>query len=402
MYPGLPARPEIRAFRRASRRAGRRACVAPRSGSSARAPRETGARRAHRRPDEPGARGRDGEQEAADGRAEGEAELPGEGRERHVAAQQSRLGEIGDERRLHRSVDALADPEDAHRHREQDRRAAAVETAADDRDGDPAARPEEPEHREHPHAPVALRQLRDRQLGEHDHDRVDEEDRADRGLRHARLVLREHREQLETGHAGEDEEGVQPHDGHEGPVTEHLAVASRPLVAVARAARVTHPERRRGGPRGRRGTWRRRGGRAGRTCRVRRRLAMSPPMSAPRPMPRFIITRCIANVAWRRSGGESEASSVDCAGQKKPVPIPTTAAARNPCHGTSTSANAGEADRAGSRARWRVAGGRRSDPREGPRLARRRCSRGRWCRRSTRRHRARSPARCAGRGRGTG
>ena len=67
-------------------------------------------------------------------------------------------------------------------------------------------------------------------------------------------------------------------------------------------------------------------------------VAISPPASAPRPMPRFITTRCIANAAGRCSGGVRPAISVDCAGQKKPMPIPVTAATRKPCHGSWTSA----------------------------------------------------------------
>ena len=39
-------------------------------------------------------------------------------------------------------------------------------------------------------------------------------------------------------------------------------------------------------------------------------------------MPRFIITRCIANAVGRFSRGVSPAISDDCAGQKPPLPIP--------------------------------------------------------------------------------
>ena len=41
--------------------------------------------------------------------------------------------------------------------------------------------------------------------------------------RHPCLVLREHGQQLEAGHAGEDEERVQPDHGHERSVAKYLA-----------------------------------------------------------------------------------------------------------------------------------------------------------------------------------
>jgi hypothetical protein len=66
-------------------------------------------------------------------------------------------------------------------------------------------------------------------------------------------------------------------------------------------------------------------------------VAITPPASAPRPIPRFITTRCIANAAGRCSLGVSAAISVDCAGQNPPMPTPATAATTKPCQGSSTS-----------------------------------------------------------------
>ena len=109
----------------------------------------------------------------------GEADLPRERRQRHVAAEQPRIGEVADERRLHRAVDALADPERRHHDGQEDggrRRRRQVPPTIET--SDPARGPEDAEEREHPHPPVALRELRDRELGEHDDDRVDEEDHA--------------------------------------------------------------------------------------------------------------------------------------------------------------------------------------------------------------------------------
>ena len=69
-------------------------------------------------------------------------------------------------------------------------------------------------------------------------------------------------------------------------------------------------------------------------------LAMSPPVSAPSPIPRFITTRCVAKAGGRCSGGVRPAMRVDCDGQKPPTPIPLTTATTNPCHGSWTSAYA--------------------------------------------------------------
>ena len=60
-------------------------------------------------------------------------------------------------------------------------------------------------------------------------------------------------------------------------------------------------------------------------------VAIRPPASPPSPMPRFITTRCIAKATGRFSGGVSPAISVDCAGQKAPLPMPIVAEARKPC-----------------------------------------------------------------------
>ena len=189
---------------------------------------------------------------------------------------------------------------------------------------------------EHPHAAMSLGELCDRKLREHDHDRVDEEDRADRALRHAHLVLREHREGARSRTCPAKMNSVlSATTPTNDPVPEHVGVAARAARRRARRGATSghgreqdaqvDEERRR-----------RRSGTARRTCPGRSASAISPPTSAPTPIPRFIITRCIANVAWRRSGGESAASSVDCAGQKKPLPTPVTTAARKPCHGACT------------------------------------------------------------------
>ena len=65
--------------------------------------------------------------------------------------------------------------------------------------------------------------------------------------------------------------------------------------------------------------------------------AMNPPMSPPSATPRFIVTRCVANTAWRRSAGASAETSVDCAGQNDPLPRPATPYSTNACHAECTS-----------------------------------------------------------------
>ena len=62
---------------------------------------------------------------------------------------------------------------------------------------------------------IGDRILRHRQLGEDDHERVDEEDDSDRALGHVRLVLREDGQSLELRVAGGDEDDVQPEQGED-------------------------------------------------------------------------------------------------------------------------------------------------------------------------------------------
>ena len=65
-------------------------------------------------------------------------------------------------------------------------------------------------------------------------------------------------------------------------------------------------------------------------------LAIRPPASPPSPIPRFIITRCVAKAVCRLSGGVRPAIRLDWLGQKPPLPIPAIAAAPKACHGSVT------------------------------------------------------------------
>ena len=92
-----------------------------------------------------------------------------------------------------------------------------------------------PSRRERRHPPVAAGEARDRRLREDDHDRVHEEEQPDLGLRHARLVLRVHGQDVEAGEPREDEERVQPDHRDERPVGEHLPVRARATGRTLRA-----------------------------------------------------------------------------------------------------------------------------------------------------------------------
>jgi hypothetical protein len=63
-------------------------------------------------------------------------------------------------------------------------------------------------------------------------------------------------------------------------------------------------------------------------------VAMSPPATPPRPMPRFRVTRWRAKAPCRRFCGVSPAINADWLGQKPALPTPATALARKACRGS--------------------------------------------------------------------
>ena len=65
--------------------------------------------------------------------------------------------------------------------------------------------------------------------------------------------------------------------------------------------------------------------------------ATCPAASPPSPMPRFIVTRCCANAAWRRAWGVRREISVDWLGQNPALPAPSTIISAKACHGARTS-----------------------------------------------------------------
>ena len=171
---------------------------------------QRGADRAQRGGRDPDAVRRHREPRSAEGRAEREADLPRERVERHVAAEEARLGEIGDERRLRRrragTRRSRTRPSTTTRTSERRRRGDAAPAIGTSSHA-PAQSSAEERQRRHP--PPPAREPRDRQLREDDHERVDEEEQPDLRLVEAGLVLRVHGEDVEAGEAGEDEEGVQ-------------------------------------------------------------------------------------------------------------------------------------------------------------------------------------------------
>ena len=144
-------------------------------------------------------------------------------------------GEVDHERGLHSAVEALAEREHDHGRDEEQRRGARC-LAAGERHDQPGCRPQRAEQPEDGHPPPPLREAGRGQLREDDDDRVDEEHDPDLRLRHARLVLRVHGQELEAGEAREDEQGVQADHGHEGPLANDVAVRTGPPARVRAAA----------------------------------------------------------------------------------------------------------------------------------------------------------------------
>src|SRR4051795_8912872 len=99
--------------------------------------------------------------------------------------------DLGDERLVRGSVEALADAEQSEREREYDERRSGFEPQAARLDEQPGKYPKGGHERKGAHAASSFDRARDRQLDDHDQRRVDEEDRADLALADVRLVARE-------------------------------------------------------------------------------------------------------------------------------------------------------------------------------------------------------------------
>jgi len=183
------------------------------------------------------------EDEPSGCRTDQPADLPGGARQSHVAAEQPRLGEVDDERRVDRAVQALAESEHADGDPEDDRRLRPRQPGAPCHHGEERARPDHAHQREPAHTAVTLDELDDGKLRERDDAREHEPQHTDRGLTHVSGVLRERRQQL--GHdrdAGTDEDDVQPHVRDERAVAKHVGIAARLLVCLDAVGHADQPQ----------------------------------------------------------------------------------------------------------------------------------------------------------------
>ena len=104
------------------------------------------------------------EDEASRGRADEPAELPREAGERHVAAEQSRLRQVDDQRSVDGAVKTLPQREDPNRHAEDDRCLCAREPLSAAEHRDERSRPDHSHQRQSAHPAPALDELHDREL----------------------------------------------------------------------------------------------------------------------------------------------------------------------------------------------------------------------------------------------
>ena len=183
------------------------------------------------------------------------------------------------------------------------------------------------------------------------------------------MIARERRHEIEERVAGGDEEEVERPEPDEEAVAHDRAVRrtlrERSLLGDARVVDDEEhtdvaEERRASSDEEHR-----------ERARVARRWRSTRRSSPPRPMPRFIVTRCCAYAACRRAGGVSRAISVDWLGQKPALPAPSIAIRTNASHGWRTSGKSAEADglqhEPGAEDRPRRRSGRRAGRRRGRR-----------------------------------
>jgi len=100
--------------------------------------------------------------ESAGGRTYEPPELPREARERHVAAEEPRLGQVDDERRVDRAVQALAEREDTDGDAEDQCGLRAGEPRATREDGQERPRPEQAHQGQAPHSAPPFDEFHDR------------------------------------------------------------------------------------------------------------------------------------------------------------------------------------------------------------------------------------------------
>jgi hypothetical protein len=212
-------------------------------GARARGPRRPRARTPRGR-DRPQGKQRRAHQRRPGGRPDDEAELPGEAADRHVAAGEPAVREIGRERPLHAVVEALGERVNHDPEHEQLHSCLLCEARGEH---EQPRRCEERAHlRQRDHAPPAFLQPRGRDLEGHDDERVEEEERADRLRADSSLIGGEHRhepvEQKQRREAGAGRDQAAREAAEPEPDNEVLALTA-PLFDGLFALHRGHPGR---------------------------------------------------------------------------------------------------------------------------------------------------------------
>ena len=190
------------------------------------------------------------QQEAACCGADDPAHLPGLTREGHVAPEERRGCEVGDDRAGNRAVEAFADGEDGRHDSHRNRCRGRFEPVAGRTEAKECTCPEHGHSCENTHPSMPFDQPRDRQLGDHDHERVDEPEDPDTGLADSGVVLREGGHELDDDrHTRRDQQGVEQHIAHERPVASDLTVAAGIVMVLRRRGRESQQDQGVGGER---------------------------------------------------------------------------------------------------------------------------------------------------------
>ncbi len=171
------------------------------------------------------------------------AELPGEAGEGHVTAEQPRFGQVDDERRIDRSVQAFAQGEDGNRDTEDDGRLSSGEPGPAEQHRDERAGPDHAHQREPAQSALAFDELHDGQLPERDPAREDEPEHPDCRLAYVRGVLRERREEL--AHHGDpraDEDDIEDDVAEKDSVAQHVRVPAGLVVRLDMTRRGNEPQ----------------------------------------------------------------------------------------------------------------------------------------------------------------
>ncbi len=171
------------------------------------------------------------------------AELPGEAGEGHVTAEQPRFGQVDDERRIDRSVQAFPQGEGGDRNTEDDGRLSSGEPGPAEQHRDERAGPDHAHQREPAQSALAFDELHDGQLPERDPAREDEPEHTDCRLAYVRGVLRERREELtHHGDPCADEDDIEDDVAEKDSVAQHVRVPAGLVVRLDMTRRGNEPQ----------------------------------------------------------------------------------------------------------------------------------------------------------------